>query len=359
MRAWRFGASPRSGVPHLAVAVEVARVSRLVPGLEGAYSIGYPRAAKSSRVRRSRMTRWRRLLAPNRATFVGTKQPERLASARVSKECVMRERAVLRYGARLAATVLVVVLAAPVTVEAVGSTVASPSSDVAAPSPIDGGAIDTFGIPLVSTLVQATPTDESQAQAISDAVLFAQNHPDDVGYPWADPATGELVLSAATATGSALLDEWAASRTVSTSVRQVSTSFGELEAIKDQVTHLQAAGVPDADLIHMTGPDPETNRVAVVVSAPSPSLFQALADRFGTQAIELRIDASMLGAQPGYNRQHDDYPFWGGASIQSAACSDGFAWTAGTTGNAMAGPPQRAPAQATRAARSTRSSPAD
>lgn len=246
----------------------------------------------------------------------------------------MKDLGRLRSGARLAVMAVTLVLTAtPMTAQAAARSVDAGSGDGV--FRWDVTALDTSGIPLVSALVQAKPTSESQAQAISDALEFARSHPDDVGYPWIDPASGQLVLSAATPAGSALLADSSASLKTASSIRDVSFSFGKLEAIKDEVTTLHEAGMPDASLIYMTGPDPKTNRITIVVSAPSAKLFGALASRFGTQAIELRIDASMLGAQPGFDRQHDSYPFWGGASIQSAACSDGFAWTAGTTGNAM------------------------
>ncbi len=235
----------------------------------------------------------------------------------------------LRYRARPAVIALMLVLTAtPMTVDAATTSKGQASARAVALG--DVSAIDTSGIPLVLTLVEAKPTSEDQAQALSDALEFAQGHPDDIGYPWIGPASGDLVLSAASATGVDLLAGSAADVKQPTSVRNVAFSFGKLEAIKDEAIRLQATGVPDADLIYMTGPDPKSNRITIVVSAPSERLFEALANRFGTQAIESRIDASMLGAKPTSNRQADAWPFWGGASIQSQACSDGFAWHVGT-----------------------------
>lgn len=45
--------------------------------------------------------------------------------------------------------------------------------------------------------------------------------------------------------------------------------------------------------------------------------------REGAAEIELWIDDSMYGAKPASSRQFSDPPFWGGASIQTQACSDG------------------------------------
>ena len=117
-------------------------------------------------------------------------------------------------------------------------------------------------------------------------------------------------------------------------------AFGDIVGLVDQIATCPTADIQRAvfrqfEVAARTGPDPNSNRVAIVVSAPSARLFKALAEHFGTEAIELRIDDSMFGAEPGSGRQHDTPPFWGGASIQSAACSDGFPWTAGVTGNAI------------------------
>jgi len=226
--------------------------------------------------------------------------------------------------------VLVVMLAAtPLTAAAVATDGQQLPRLEAAPGGMD--AVDTAGIALVSSLQSAKPETEAQAQALSDALDFAESHPDDVGYPWIDPSSKDLVLSTASAAGVDLVDQFADDLKVPHSVRHVSFSFGKLETTKHEVTTLMSAGIPGADLIYMAGPDAETNRVVIVVSAPNEPLFKALADRFGTEAVEVRIDASMRGAQPTFDRQHDISPFWGGASIQSAACSDGIPWQIGSS----------------------------
>jgi Trypsin len=234
----------------------------------------------------------------------------------------MRAPGVVPQRVRAATALLVVVLAAtPTTVAAAAPGYEPPPATW---SKADLAAVDTAGIPLITKLEHTKPRDEAQAQAISDALVFAREHPSEVGYPWIDPDSGELVVSAASANGAALIASTSAGRERS-ALRQVTHSFGELEAIKHEATTLRAAGVPDADLIYMTGPDPRTNRIVVVVSAPSERLFRALADRFGTETIELLVDASMRGAKPA-SRQADSPPFWGGASIQNQACSDGIPW---------------------------------
>jgi hypothetical protein len=50
----------------------------------------------------------------------------------------------------------------------------------------------------VGEQVQAIPHGEIQANAFSKAMDLAQANGDDLGYPWIDPSSGELVVSAVT-----------------------------------------------------------------------------------------------------------------------------------------------------------------
>ena len=90
--------------------------------------------------------------------------------------------------------------------------------------------LDPSGIELVSKVTQARPTSAKQAQAFDDAMQFASSHPSDFGYPWIDPASGTLELSAATSKATALL---AATPEIGQSgvIRDVPLSFGQLEEI--------------------------------------------------------------------------------------------------------------------------------
>lgn len=235
-----------------------------------------------------------------------------------------------RVRVRFAITLLIGLMAvAPPSVAA--ATTAGPPTSQSAGSVT----VDTAGIPLIGKLEHPEPRNEAQAQAMSDALVFAMEHPDDVGYPWLDAESGKIFLSAASEAGAGLVAAARAELEQESGQREVSFSFGTLEAIKHDATTLWAKGVEDADLIYMTGPDPRTNRVTIVVSAPSARLFKALANLYGTNTIELLIDDSMRGAQPGYDRQSDSSPFWGGASIQNQACSDGIPWSIGGSDNSM------------------------
>jgi hypothetical protein len=191
----------------------------------------------------------------------------------------------------------------------------------------------------VSAVVQSRPTSEAQAQDLSDALVFAEKHPDDVGYPWIEPKTGSLELSAATSAGIDLLEGQRSDLATATSIRQVKFSYGTLESIKHEVTTLHAMGVPDADLVYATSQDHQSDRVVIRVRAPSARLFEALAARYGTDAIAVLIDPESFGGSP-MTRQADISPYWGGAKIlgvtRGLICSDSFPWTTNSsTGNAM------------------------
>ena len=212
----------------------------------------------------------------------------------------------------------------------------SPADEVAQTKAVPVSSIDASGIEIVTEITQARPINEAQAQALSDAFELAEANPDDVGYPWIDPASGMVELSAASEKGIGLLEQSRASISEPSRVRDVKFSFGKLEAIKHEITTLRAAGVLDADLIYQTTPDHLNNRVVVTISAPSAVLFAELAKRYGTDAIAVLVDPTNRGAGSA-NRQSDISPFYGGAFIITPlhSCSDSFAWTVSTTGDTM------------------------
>jgi hypothetical protein len=228
---------------------------------------------------------------------------------------------------------VVIVLIVPL-----GPTAVSASeTPIAHPAALLEASVDTAGIPLVTKVVQPSPSSEQEAQDVSDAQVFAENHPDDVGYPWLDSASGSLELSAASARGRGLLEPQLSAFKSAPHIRDVQFSYGKLTAIADGVTRLAEKGVPDSDLIYRTAPDYQSNRVVIWVSGPSTQLFRALAARYGTDAIAVIIDPASRGGSP-MTRQNDISPFWGGAKIGTpiGGCSDSFAWIiGGTVGNAL------------------------
>ena len=150
--------------------------------------------------------------------------------------------------------------------------------------------LDSTGILFVASdeQVQARPPDEAHAQAFSDAWLLAEQLGDDLGYPWIDPATGQLILSAATAQGRDRLEDLAIG--VPFGIREVRHGAKELRAIQDAATRLRAEGVPGAELIYGTSPDHRDNRTLIFISEVSRPLLDALAQRFPPTAIAITIE---------------------------------------------------------------------
>jgi hypothetical protein len=190
--------------------------------------------------------------------------------------------------------------------------------------------------------MQPHPRSEAEAQAISKAQDFAEAHPDEIGYPWLDPETGAIQLSAASQDGRALLNDVRASfvdadAKADISIRDAAFSLSQLNAISDDVTTLHAQGVPDADLIYASGPDFKANRIIIRVSSTSTKLFAELARRYGTEAIGVWIEPNGGGGST-LSRDADVSPFWGGAGIgvPVGGCSDSYSWIIGSTsGNAL------------------------
>ena len=232
----------------------------------------------------------------------------------------------------LLAFVIVAALGAPAA-PSVAARTAGPSGAAGPKYPAPTSA-DTFGIPVVTRIAQGSPTNEQQAQAFSDALVFAEEHPDDVGYPWIDPKTEGLELSAASIRGRDLLAAERMSDAGVAKVRDVSRSFGELEAIKHEITTLRMNGVPDAEYLFKSTPDHRDNRIVIGVTRPSEKLFKALSDLYGTQAIAILVDPDGGGVSTGATRQTDFSPYWGGAHISTPSwnCSDAFSWRISAVG---------------------------
>jgi hypothetical protein len=197
------------------------------------------------------------------------------------------------------------------------------------------------GIALVGPeAIQVRPADEEQASAFNAALELAYAHRDDLGYPWLDAASGVLELSFATGLGETVaanaVDRLSASG-LTVRLRPAPASVAELDALADKVTRLNAAGVPGADRIWMTEPDQKNNRIIVTVSEAPDDLLDALAARFGTERIAVRIQPRESGSAG--SRDTDASPFWGGALITTRQsipggeirlnCTTGFAWNAG------------------------------
>ncbi|GIH03291.1 hypothetical protein Rhe02_13580 [Rhizocola hellebori] len=188
------------------------------------------------------------------------------------------------------------------------------------------------GIALVgpADLHPARPA-EAAAEAFSAAYQLALEHPQEFGYPWLDPKTGSVSVAVTGSAGSSMARQLATAAPAK--VRQVSRSLGQLEQIKEEVTTLQDLRVPDAEAIFMAEPDGEHNRITITVDRLSDNLMAALAKRFGTEAIGVRVQTQRPRAGTDFGRDADDWPFWGGAQISTpvGTCTSGFPWVSGST----------------------------
>lgn len=136
--------------------------------------------------------------------------------------------------------------------------------------------------------VQVGPPTEKLKVVMSNAQVLAENHGDDLGYPWFDATTGELVLSVVTPRGRDLID--AARITAPFRIRVVAHGAGVLRRIQDDATFLSAQGVPGAELIYSTVPDWRDNRAMIVISAASQPLLDALIARYPPDALAVQVN---------------------------------------------------------------------
>lgn len=140
--------------------------------------------------------------------------------------------------------------------------------------------------------VQAAPPTEDLKTVFFGMQQLAEANGADLGYPWFDAATGEIVLSAVTPRGRDLIE--AAGLTTPHRIRSVRYGFAELERIKNDATVLRAQGVADAELIFITAPNWRDNRTLFVLKAMSERLLDALTARYPADALSVEIDPAGL-----------------------------------------------------------------
>ena len=136
--------------------------------------------------------------------------------------------------------------------------------------------------------VQTAPPTEEGKMLFSQLQQLADSNGADLGYPWFDASTGQLVLSAVTPRGRQLID--GAGIGVPYRIRSVTHGAAELERIKDDATLLRGHGVPGAELIYSTVPDCRDNRALIVISASSQPLLDALAARYPADALAVQVN---------------------------------------------------------------------
>lgn len=135
--------------------------------------------------------------------------------------------------------------------------------------------------------VQTGPPTEELKVVMSSLQVLAENHGDDLGYPWYDAVTGELVLSVVTPQGRTLIEGERISAPYR--IRSVAHGAAELRRIQDDATSLRGQGVPGAELIYSTVPDWRDNRAMIVISAASQPLLDALIARYPADALAVQV----------------------------------------------------------------------
>jgi hypothetical protein len=165
------------------------------------------------------------------------------------------------------------------------------SSSAQSPVAATAASLDPTGIMIVGPdyQKQSGTKDEAVAVAFDQALRLAEvTNPNDLGYPWIDPSSGTLVVSAATARGRTLLESTPFG--VPIRIRDVVHGSGELQKIQDDATRLNPQGVADAMLIYQTGPDYRDNKTWITIGRFSRPLLDELAHRFPPDALIVVVD---------------------------------------------------------------------
>lgn len=193
---------------------------------------------------------------------------------------------------------------------------------------------DTHGIEIVGPdSLQSIPANEAQAAAFDKAYLFVLAHPNDAGYPFLDGKSNVLYFTAASPSGRALFEAEQgdkASTGPAISIRETSRSLAQLQAIRDDIVHWTMSLPRDATraLITATEPDELNNRIIITVSGDDASLLGEIAERYGTDAIAVRVSPGWLPQSTYGQRRNDTSPHYGGAWIKPPGinCSSAFSW---------------------------------
>lgn len=124
----------------------------------------------------------------------------------------------------------------------------------------------------------------------NQARILSDRFRGDFGYPWLLSRTEEVVLRAANVQGEALARAWIQSGTeVGVRLERVDRSIEQL----DRVLHAVGPGladVPGGNRIFSSEPDSEHNRIVYATDRVSDAMLRALAARFGTEALAVRIE---------------------------------------------------------------------
>ncbi len=170
-----------------------------------------------------------------------------------------------------------------------------PSDPACQPRPPESDARHASGLALAPRRGPCHASiDDRLGLAYDRAYRFAQEHADDLGYPWDDRGNLTLVVSVVTLRGRVLAEQWSGlGWEVPIRTRVVTRSFAELERIKDDAIEIARMGLPGSEYIRLTMGDSEHNRVIVGVQRLTDEVAAAIVARYGTEAVAVQID-------PGY-----------------------------------------------------------
>jgi hypothetical protein len=145
-------------------------------------------------------------------------------------------------------------------------------------------------------------------RAYNGARILAEQNRTAFGYPWQDSAAEVVVVRVATAEGEALARRWMAvgaqelipkpggAVVMDIAPPQVTVRLEAVDRTIEQLERIQhavgpgLAGIPGSNRIFQSGPDAEHNRIVYMTDRVSEAMLRALAARFGTEALAVRIE---------------------------------------------------------------------
>ncbi|MHB9862312.1 DNRLRE domain-containing protein [Streptomyces sp. YIM S03343] len=183
------------------------------------------------------------------------------------------------------------------------------------------------------------PVTDSDAKADATATISLTDIPVDEG---GDDTTVEDADEAADGTTTTEDDVADAVTTTDATVvpatKVVDHSQAELDSIADEVLLLDEDDLPGASALASAEVDAETDKVIVEIAADNAELADRLGQRYGTDAVTVRVNPGVTQIEETSTRWTDKNPYKGGAGYESHwydgdqkkkfnVCTTGFAWT--------------------------------
>jgi hypothetical protein len=145
-------------------------------------------------------------------------------------------------------------------------------------------------------------------RAYNGARILADHNQSAFGYPWQESAADEVVVRIANAEGEALARRWISggfqqsvpkaggSVVIDIARPEVQVRLEFVDRSVEQLARIQhsvgpgLADIPGTNRIFQSGPDDERNRIVFVTDRVNDAMLHALAARFGTEALAVRIE---------------------------------------------------------------------